>query len=244
VATVAAVATLEVAVAFSVASAEATSGVAAVSAEATLVGLRGIISPAIASHNTKESTLPSTEIISTTEIISGTTDISFSEEIRFCMITHTTIGMITHTTMGMITHTMTIMGTMPTTISGVTYNAGDHDGQPSVGEGNTIIAVQQELTQLGYYHGPAADIGMEARIGGVTHSISGTMTTITNRIRRIVKIGRTDDICPALELIDARFVAVLQEADCPCPGEAAGAAGFPISRNVRSFFQKGIRRND
>ena len=29
----------------------------------------------------------------------------------------------------------------------------------------------------------AADIGMEARIGGVTHSVSGTMTTITNRIR-------------------------------------------------------------
>jgi hydroxymethylpyrimidine/phosphomethylpyrimidine kinase len=28
-----------------------------------------------------------------------------------------------------------------------------------------------------------ADIGMEARIGGVTHSVSGTMTTITNRIR-------------------------------------------------------------
>ena len=78
------------------------------------------------------------------------------------MITHTTIGMITHTTMGMIIRTMTIMGTMPTTISGVTYNAGDHDGQPSVGEGNTIIAVQQELTQLGYYHGPAdGQIGQE-----------------------------------------------------------------------------------
>ena len=154
-----AVATLEVAVAISVASAEATSGVAAVSAvatsvAATLLGLRGIISPAIASHNTKESTLPSTEIVSTTEIISGTTDISFSEEIRFCMITHTT--------MGMIIRTMTIMGTMPTTISGVTYNAGDHDGQPSVGEGNTIIAVQQELTQLGYYHGPVdGQIGQE-----------------------------------------------------------------------------------
>ena len=149
-----AVATLEVAVAISVASAEATSWVAAVSAVATLLGLRGIISPAIASHNTKESTLPSTEIISTTEIISGTTDISFSEEIRFCMITHTT--------MGMIIRTMTIMGTMPTTISGVTYNAGDHDGQPSVGEGNTIIAVQQELTQLGYYHGPVhGQIGQE-----------------------------------------------------------------------------------
>jgi hypothetical protein len=28
-----------------------------------------------------------------------------------------------------------------------------------------------------------ADIGMEARIGGVTHSVSGTMTTITNSIR-------------------------------------------------------------
>ena len=29
----------------------------------------------------------------------------------------------------------------------------------------------------------AADIGMEARIGGwVTHSLPGTMTTITNRI--------------------------------------------------------------
>jgi hypothetical protein len=28
-----------------------------------------------------------------------------------------------------------------------------------------------------------AEIGMEARIGGVTHSVSGTMTTITNRIR-------------------------------------------------------------
>ena len=28
-----------------------------------------------------------------------------------------------------------------------------------------------------------ADIGMEARIGGVTHSVSGTMTTVTNRIR-------------------------------------------------------------
>jgi hypothetical protein len=27
-----------------------------------------------------------------------------------------------------------------------------------------------------------ADIGMEARIGGVTHSVSGTTTTITNRI--------------------------------------------------------------
>jgi hypothetical protein len=28
-----------------------------------------------------------------------------------------------------------------------------------------------------------ADIGMEARIGGVTHSVSGTTTTITKRIR-------------------------------------------------------------
>ena len=28
----------------------------------------------------------------------------------------------------------------------------------------------------------AADIGMEARIGGITQSVSGTMTTITNRI--------------------------------------------------------------
>jgi hypothetical protein len=28
-----------------------------------------------------------------------------------------------------------------------------------------------------------ADIGLEARIGGVTHSVSGTMTTITNSIR-------------------------------------------------------------
>ena len=28
-----------------------------------------------------------------------------------------------------------------------------------------------------------ADIGMEARIGGVTHSVSGTMTTVTNNIR-------------------------------------------------------------
>ena len=27
-----------------------------------------------------------------------------------------------------------------------------------------------------------ADIGMETRIGGVTHSVSGTMTTVTNRI--------------------------------------------------------------
>ena len=29
----------------------------------------------------------------------------------------------------------------------------------------------------------AADIGTEARIGGVTHSVSGTMTTINNSIR-------------------------------------------------------------
>ena len=28
-----------------------------------------------------------------------------------------------------------------------------------------------------------ADIGMEARIGGVTHSVSGTMTTVTDGIR-------------------------------------------------------------
>ena len=28
-----------------------------------------------------------------------------------------------------------------------------------------------------------ADIGMETGIGGVTHSVSGTMTTITNNIR-------------------------------------------------------------
>lgn len=28
-----------------------------------------------------------------------------------------------------------------------------------------------------------ADIGMETRIGGVTHSVSGTMTTINNSIR-------------------------------------------------------------
>ena len=28
-----------------------------------------------------------------------------------------------------------------------------------------------------------ADIGMEPRIGGVTHSVSGTMTTINNSIR-------------------------------------------------------------
>jgi hypothetical protein len=32
-----------------------------------------------------------------------------------------------------------------------------------------------------------ADIGMEARIGGVTHSVSGTMTTATNRIRRTAR---------------------------------------------------------
>ena len=29
-----------------------------------------------------------------------------------------------------------------------------------------------------------ADIGMEPRIGGVTHSVPDTMTTITNRIRQ------------------------------------------------------------
>ena len=80
---------------------------------------------------------------------------------------------------------------------------------------------------------------MEASIGGVTHSISGTMTTITNRIRHIVKIGRTDDICPALELIDARFVAVLQEDDCPCPGEAAGAAS-PSPAMFDRFSRKGL----
>jgi hypothetical protein len=36
------------------------------------------------------------------------------------------------------------------------------DAQPSIGEGDTIIAVQQELTQLGYYHGPVnGQIGPE-----------------------------------------------------------------------------------
>jgi hypothetical protein len=32
-----------------------------------------------------------------------------------------------------------------------------------------------------------AEIGMETRIGGVTHSVSGTTTTITNRIRRTMR---------------------------------------------------------
>jgi hypothetical protein len=42
-------------------------------------------------------------------------------------------------------------------------NADDYyDGQPSVGQGNAIIAVQQELAQLGYYHGPVdGQIGPE-----------------------------------------------------------------------------------
>jgi hydroxymethylpyrimidine/phosphomethylpyrimidine kinase len=34
------------------------------------------------------------------------------------------------------------------------------------------------------------DIGMEARIGGVTHSVSGTMTTINNSIRQTTRMTR------------------------------------------------------
>jgi hypothetical protein len=33
------------------------------------------------------------------------------------------------------------------------------------------------------------DIGMEARIGGVTHSVSGTMTTINNSIRQTTRMS-------------------------------------------------------
>jgi hypothetical protein len=40
-----------------------------------------------------------------------------------------------------------------------------------------------------------ADIGMEARIGGVTHSVSGTMTTINNSIRPTTRMtGRPTTI--------------------------------------------------
>src|ERR1700704_81741 len=75
-------------------------------AAAILLGLRGIVLPAIVSHKTKERTLRGTKVISGTEIISGTSDI-FLLEIPFGMITHTT---------GMTIRTTVIMTTMPATI--------------------------------------------------------------------------------------------------------------------------------
>jgi hypothetical protein len=107
-----------------VAMVAAAAAISVVSAAISL-GLRGIVLPAIASHNTKERTLRGTKIIS------GTRDISFLE---------IPLGMI---------------------IPYYGYyddNAGDYsDGQSSPAEvtpsQETIIAVQKELTQLGYYHG-------------------------------------------------------------------------------------------
>jgi hypothetical protein len=72
----------------------------AASLAAISVGLRGIVLPTMASHNTKERTLRGTKIIS------DTIDISLLE-------IH--LGMITHTT-GMIIRTTAIMTTMPATI--------------------------------------------------------------------------------------------------------------------------------
>jgi hypothetical protein len=80
-----------------------------------LLGLLGIVLPAIASQNTKERTLRGTKIISGTEIISGTKiisgmiAISFSE-VLFCMIIPIT-GMIIRTTGITRTHTTDIRTT-------------------------------------------------------------------------------------------------------------------------------------
>ena len=80
----------------------------------------------MASHNAKEGTLGGTKTTSSKEIISDTRAISFLE-IPFGMITHTTIMAIRTTDI------MTIMRR-------------DYF--------ETITAMQKELTQLGYYHGP------------------------------------------------------------------------------------------
>jgi hypothetical protein len=76
--------------------------------------------------------------------------------------------------------------------------AEDFTGEGSTAAISAAIATLSEVTTAGMAVATAitgteavgmvalttvADIGMEARIGGVTHSVSGTMTTITNRIR-------------------------------------------------------------
>ena len=118
---------LVVAVAISVVAA-AISVVAAV----ILLGLLGIVLPAIASQNTKERTLRGTEITS------GTTAISFLE-----------VPLGTE-----------IPNSYDYPYYGYNnYNDGDYyDGQYSQSEvtpsQETIVAVQKELAKLGYYHGP------------------------------------------------------------------------------------------
>jgi len=74
---------------------------AAISVAAISMGLRGIVLPGIASHNTKERALGGTKIIPDMEIISLL-------EIPFGMITHT-MGMIIRTTALM----MTMLATIP-----------------------------------------------------------------------------------------------------------------------------------
>jgi hypothetical protein len=76
--------------------------------------------------------------------------------------------------------------------------AADFTGEGSMAAISAAIATLSEVTTAGMAVAAAiigteavgmvalttvADIGMEARIGGVTHSVSGTMTTITKRIR-------------------------------------------------------------
>ena len=67
-------------------------------------------------------------------------------------------------------------------------------GEDSVGDSTAAIATLSEVTAVAtaitgteavgtVALTTVADIGMEARIGGVIHSVSGTMTTVTNRIR-------------------------------------------------------------
>jgi hypothetical protein len=69
----------------------------------------------------------------------------------------------------------------------------DFTGEGSTAAISAAIATLSEVTTAGMAvaaaitgteaAGTVADIGMAARIGGVTHSVSGTMTTVTNRIR-------------------------------------------------------------
>ena len=81
--------------------------------------------------------------------------------------------------------------------------AEDFTGEGSMVAGSTAaIATLSEVTTAGMAVATAitgtavigmvalttvTDIGMEARIGGVTHSVWGTMTTVTNRIRRTAR---------------------------------------------------------
>jgi hypothetical protein len=102
----------------------AAAAISVVSAAISL-GLRGIVLPAIASHNTKERTLRGTKIIS------GTRDISFLE---------IPLGMI-----------IPYYGYYDDNAGD--YSDGQSSPAEVTPSQETIIAVQKELTQLAYYHG-------------------------------------------------------------------------------------------